>query len=97
MKTLQEQYDQLVVYVKDLTKYRHMVSYNDSYFGEPEGELKSIIADMERTIEDWRKIEDRQFRYIGYAKNNNVMGELILLQNDPTAKLAGVPLYVKCT
>jgi hypothetical protein len=36
--------------VKRLTKFRLCMSYNDSYFSEPHGELKRITDEMERAL-----------------------------------------------
>lgn len=36
--------------VERLTKWRLCMSYNDSYFGEPAGELKRIALEMEKSI-----------------------------------------------
>lgn len=33
-----------------LTKFRHCMSYNDSYFSEPHGELKRITAEFEHAV-----------------------------------------------
>lgn len=30
-----------------MTKYKHMLSYNDSYAGEPEGEIKDAMGDLD--------------------------------------------------
>ena len=37
---------------KELCQYRHVVSYNDSYFGEPAGLVKRAIAALERMPND---------------------------------------------
>jgi hypothetical protein len=34
-----------------LTTWRSCMSYNDSYFGEPAGELKRITADIDRLVD----------------------------------------------
>jgi hypothetical protein len=40
--------DPVVNRAAELIQYRNIVSYNESYFGEPIGELKKIICDIER-------------------------------------------------
>ncbi len=40
----------LISLCEQFTKWRHCMSYNDSYFGEPEGDLKRIAAEMERAM-----------------------------------------------
>ncbi len=34
----------------ELAKWRYCMSYNDSYFGEPPGELKRITAEIDRLL-----------------------------------------------
>lgn len=36
--------------LRHLCSWRFCMSYNDSYFGEPEGLLKAIVADMDREL-----------------------------------------------
>ena len=45
---MEDKYKELLEDVKQIVKYRHCMSYNDSYFGEPEGFLKVIVADIDR-------------------------------------------------
>ena len=45
---MEEKYNQLLEEVKKIVKYRYCMSYNDSYFGEPEGYLKAVVADIDR-------------------------------------------------
>lgn len=45
---MEEKYKQLLEDVKQIVKYRYCMSFNDSYFGEPEGFLKSVIEDIDR-------------------------------------------------
>lgn len=40
----------LISLCDQLTKWRNCMSYNDSYFGEPDGDLKRIAAAMERAM-----------------------------------------------
>lgn len=47
-KQMEGSYNALLEDIKQIVKYRYYMSYNDSYFGEPEGFLKSIIADIDR-------------------------------------------------
>ena len=37
--------------IKDLSQYQHCMSYNDSYFGEPEGFLKRAVRQMAKEID----------------------------------------------
>lgn len=37
-------------HAKKLTQWRHCMSYNDSYFGEPAGLLKQVVAELERLM-----------------------------------------------
>lgn len=37
-------------HAKKLTSWRHCMSYNDSYFGEPPGLLKQVVAELERLM-----------------------------------------------
>lgn len=37
-------------HAKKLTAWRHCMSYNDSYFGEPPGLLKQVVAELERLM-----------------------------------------------
>jgi hypothetical protein len=37
--------------VGKLAQWRHCMSYNESYFGEPHGLLKSAIAELERIVD----------------------------------------------
>lgn len=45
---MEDEYKELLEDVKQIVKYRHCMSYNDSYFGEPEGFLKQVVADIDR-------------------------------------------------
>lgn len=36
--------------VAELTKWKHSMSYNDSYFGEPAGLLKQVTAELDRLL-----------------------------------------------
>lgn len=45
---MEDKYKELLEDVKQIVKYRHCMSYNDSYFGEPEGFLKQVVADIDR-------------------------------------------------
>lgn len=45
---MEEKYNQLLEEVKKIVKYRYCMSYNDSYFWEPEGYLKAVVADIDR-------------------------------------------------
>ena len=45
---MEDKYKELLEDVKQIVKYRYCMSYNDSYFGEPEGFLKAIVADIDR-------------------------------------------------
>lgn len=45
---MEEKYKQLLEDVKQIIKYRYSMSYNESYFGEPEGFLKATVADIDR-------------------------------------------------
>lgn len=36
--------------LQSLVKWRYCMSYNDSYFGEPSGELKRIVAQIDRLL-----------------------------------------------
>lgn len=38
------------ILAKKLTPYRYRMSYNDSYFGEPPGLLKQVVAELERLM-----------------------------------------------
>ena len=44
-----EQQD-LMDWCRRFTKWKHCMSYNDSYFGEPAGELKRIAYEIERIL-----------------------------------------------
>lgn len=41
--------------IERLVKYRAQMSYNDSYFGEPAGELKSVFHELEHQLTDFNK------------------------------------------
>lgn len=44
-----------VTVAKELAKlfsWKHLMSYNESYFGEPEGELKATVYAIERLMPD---------------------------------------------
>ena len=45
---MEDKYKELLEDVKQIVKYRYCMSFNDSYFGEPEGFLKSVIEDIDR-------------------------------------------------
>ena len=45
---MEDKYKELIEDVKQIVKYRYCMSYNSSYFGEPEGFLKAIVADINR-------------------------------------------------
>ena len=45
---MEDKYKELLEDVKQIVKYRYCMSYNSSYFGEPEGFLKAIVADIDR-------------------------------------------------
>lgn len=47
---LEEQNKELTALLKMITKYRYCMSYNSSYFGEPEGYLKAVVGDIERLL-----------------------------------------------
>lgn len=42
--------ERILHHVRQITRYRLCMSYNDSYFGEPEGHLKSQVAELERLL-----------------------------------------------
>lgn len=37
-------------HAKDITKWLHCMSYNDSYFGEPPGLVKQVTAELNRLM-----------------------------------------------
>lgn len=58
----QEQEPHINKLVNDLEKYIHCMSYNDSYFGEPEGFLKQTVRKMKYVVdEEGYADEDKEF------------------------------------
>jgi len=35
---------------RQLTQWKHLMSYNDSYFGEPDGDLKRLAYEIDRVL-----------------------------------------------
>lgn len=48
MSTQQEVIDEIKAEVRRLADWKHMMSYNDSYFGEPGGLVKQATYQLER-------------------------------------------------
>lgn len=47
---LRQQLAKLTMQCEKVVKWKHAMSYNDSYFGEPAGDLKRIVYEIERSM-----------------------------------------------
>lgn len=45
-------YRDLARFAQKLSKYHYVLSYNESYFGEPTGMLKQVVAEIDRILPD---------------------------------------------
>lgn len=50
IETVRQQLASLTAQCKKIVKLKHLMSYNDSYFGEPAGDLKRIVYEIERSM-----------------------------------------------
>lgn len=47
---LRQQLAKLTMQCEKVVKWKHAMSYNDSYFGEPAGDLKRIVYEIELSM-----------------------------------------------
>lgn len=47
---LRQQLDALTMQCEKLVKWKHLMSYNDSYFGEHAGDLKRVVYEIDRSM-----------------------------------------------
>lgn len=50
IESLRQQLASLTVQCEKVVKWKHLMSYNDSYFGEPAGDLKRVVYEIERSM-----------------------------------------------
>ena len=50
IESLRQQLAKLTMQCEKVVKWKHAMSYNDSYFGEPAGDLKRIVYEIERSM-----------------------------------------------
>jgi hypothetical protein len=50
IESLRQQLAELTMQCEKVVKWKHAMSYNDSYFGEPAGDLKRIVYEIERSM-----------------------------------------------
>lgn len=50
IESLRQQLAKLTMQCEKVVKWKHAMSYNDSYFGEPAGDLKRIVYEIELSM-----------------------------------------------
>ena len=47
---LHQQLTTMTAQCEKVVRWKHLMSYNDSYFGEPAGDLKRVVYEIERSM-----------------------------------------------
>ena len=50
VESLRQQLAALTMQCEKLVKWKHLMSYNDSYFGEHAGDLKRVVYEIDRSM-----------------------------------------------
>ena len=50
IESLRQQLAALTMQCEKLVKWKHLMSYNDSYFGEHAGDLKRVVYEIDRSM-----------------------------------------------
>ncbi len=50
IESLRQQLASLTMQCEKVVRWKHLMSYNDSYFGEPAGDLKRVVYEIERSM-----------------------------------------------